>query len=61
MTPTWGAAMAAKSVSQEESDVNFELHIDHYCENHHRHDANNAKSQGNIRTASCREITERKQ
>ncbi len=51
--------MAAKSVSQEESDVNFELHIHSHCENHHYHDANNGNSQRNIRTVNCRKITER--
>lgn len=53
--------MAAESVPQEQNDVNFELHVDDYDENHEQHNGDDAESQGKVtrrKRSSCEEIQE---
>lgn len=48
--------MTAKSIAQEKSDIHFELHIDSYRQNHHRHNADDTEREGEVtrrRKRSC--------
>lgn len=59
---TWGPAVTAESVPQEQNDGHFELHADDYDQNHKQHSEDNTESQGKVarrrRSSSCEEVQE---
>lgn len=58
---TWGAAVTAESVPQEQNRVNFELCVDNYDRNREQYNEGDGESQGKVtgrRRRTCEEIRE---